>query len=148
MGKGDFTDSLINKEFESQFKERFPEYENLNILNEWLDIMDVLEHIICNEPSGFNFSKELGDFYVGFINKKNIIVDKKSSSIENKSVKYLNLSTNRKPGKIIWKSGFNDSVLGYIRYLGFTAMRKRKTEVKKKLKSSGNIFKDVSDKKR
>jgi hypothetical protein len=146
MGKGEFTDSLIDKKFEQEFKKKYPEYEDLNIINEWLDITDVFEHIICNEPNGFNFSKEIGDFYVRFINKKNIILDKRASSNEGKGVRYLNLSTNRKPGKIVWKSGFDNNPLGYIKYLGFMAIRKNKIKVKDKLKTSGNIFKDVSDK--
>jgi hypothetical protein len=146
FGKAQFTDILINNDFIKEFKTLYPEYEKIDIRKEWSNLCEILTKILCNESTGFNFSLEIGDFLLGLIQKKNIIVDIVNSSIENKAIKYLNFSTNRRPGKIIWKQPYTNDINNYLKYLGFQRCRTMKSEAVNAFKKNGNIYKDVSNK--
>ncbi len=144
LGKGKFSDQVITKDFPDSFTEIYPEYNKDTIINEWLNLTDILDDIICTDPAGFNLSLEVGDFSVGFIKRKNIILDLKSTSEEGKAIKYLNLATNRKSAKILWKAPYTKNPDNYLKYLAFTSTRKRKNKLVKALGSNGNIFLDVN----
>ena len=144
FGKGKFTKSLLSNTFFSQLiKEKEYKKTNNEMVSDWGKIVDAISTIITEEPDGVNLGNNMGEFKLGLLRLHNAI-DPKLSSELNKPIKYSNYSTNRKNGKVIWKTEYARKVNFYLKYLGFKACRKISDLASKAFIENGNIYKDVT----
>lgn len=146
FGKKKFNSKLFTEDFRESFIEKYPEYSHktLNtIIKDWKIISGGIMDIILNEPDGVKLGKNMGEFKLGLLRVHNVI-DTQASAEVGKPVKFMNFHTNRKPGKLVWKTEFARKTNFYLKYLGFETTREIRKKCMESFRSHGHIFKDVS----
>jgi len=148
FGKKKYISHLLNETFLKSIiskNEIFKDKNEKEVLNDWLLISKSLYEIVMNEPDGLRLGENMGELKLGLLRIHNVI-DRVQSNLLGKTVKYSNFSTNKKPGKVIWKRAFNSEKDNYLKYLGFTPIRWAKKQASDNMLKNGNIYKDVTDK--
>ena len=152
FGKQEFREKLFCNKFFNRFRKEYPQYKrqtNIQIGQAWKKIAHAMISIVLKEPDGIKLDNNMGDVKLSLYKHKDKKLgnkDIRSSIDEDKYIKHMNFETNRKPGKLVWKTEYARVVHFYLRYLGFTPERSIKERCKEAFKEDGNIYKDISDK--
>lgn len=142
FSKTKYITNLFHKNFFADFKIEYPEYKDrtdYELKKIWEQIALGAFEIVEDEPDGIRLLQGMGDLHLNLINKP-----KGKYINHNTGFEEMNWSTDRKPGKLVWKIDTARKVNKMLTFLSFQPCKPARQFAFHGFKTKGRQYKDLS----
>jgi hypothetical protein len=144
FSKVKYITNLFHENFFKDFKTEYPEYadkSDLYLKNLWKKIMTTALEIVRDEPDGIRLLQGMGDLHMSLINKPKGKYLNRHTGFED-----MNWSTDRKPGKFVWKIDSARKINKMLTFLAFQPCKPARQFAFHGFRTKGKQYKDLSTK--